>query len=86
MKAILKDAGKRILFVLLGSTAVAAFIFLLFLAGELLMAIGKFVNARIFHFKYFDEGGEFIFGALTLLMLVCTYHVGKLIYTEGFKK
>jgi hypothetical protein len=83
---VLREAGKRILFVLLGSTAIGAFLLALVLAGGLLAAIGKFVNAHVFHFKYLDGGDEFLFGILTLMLTLCVYHVGKLIYKEGLKK
>ena len=83
---VLREAGKRILFVLIGSTAIGALLFALVLAGGLFTAIGKYVNEHIFHFKYLDNGGEFIFGILTLLMVQCAYFAGKVIYTERLKK
>ncbi len=83
---VLRDAGKRILFVLLGSTAIAAVLFALLLAGGLFQVVGKFINSHIFHLRYLDDGGEFLFGILTMLLVLCAYHIGKLIYTERFKK
>ena len=86
MKAILKNVGKHILFVLLGTAAIAAVLFLLTLIGGLIQAIGKFINSNIFHIRYLDDGGEFLFGIMTMLAMMCAYHIGKFIYTEGFKK
>ncbi len=83
---VLREAGKSILFVLLGCAVFITVGFGLFLSAGIFKFIGRLANDYLLHLKMFDGSGEFVLGLISCLMVLCFYVFGKLVYIEYLEK